>query len=349
MPAFPPRSSISVLICCLGVILSGGLTVDLHAARLILPNGDRLTGEVVEQANGMIHFKAEAVGLVIVPAAGAQVIKSEPPQDESASQETVAESLAGLPPSPDQSEAESRTNDEVESAEQDDPQGIARDTPPWKGTIELGFLHQSGRQSRMDISLRSSAERRVNRDQIRASGRILYSKVNERTGSNRYDASLRWRRDLTAGLFGQSQSSYNSDRLKQINHSFEQNVGLGYRLFDHNQHIINVGLGLTGRYRDTIGAEKETVALGEFFEDYTYRINGRFTFTQNALAQISASENSRNTGAHDYKFEFNAALQGKVTDRISMNLRFEYEFDNSIANPTARTDQRVTSSLGYAF
>jgi hypothetical protein len=38
-----------------------------------------------------------------------------------------------------------------------------------------------------------------------------------------------------------------------------------------------------------------------------------------------------------------------VTTKLSVNLRFEYEFDNAIANRNARTDQRISSSLGYAF
>ena len=51
----------------------------------------------------------------------------------------------------------------------------------------------------------------------------------------------------------------------------------------------------------------------------------------------------------NYRVRFNSTLQGRVTDRISMNLRFEYEFDNTIADRDAKSDQRISSSLGYAF
>ena len=54
-------------------------------------------------------------------------------------------------------------------------------------------------------------------------------------------------------------------------------------------------------------------------------------------------------GRQNYKLQFDAALQGRFTDRLSLNLRFEHEFDNSVVKQDARTDQRITSSLGYAF
>ena len=38
-----------------------------------------------------------------------------------------------------------------------------------------------------------------------------------------------------------------------------------------------------------------------------------------------------------------------MTERFSLNLRFEYEFDNAILDPKAKVDQRITTSLGYGF
>jgi putative salt-induced outer membrane protein YdiY len=53
--------------------------------------------------------------------------------------------------------------------------------------------------------------------------------------------------------------------------------------------------------------------------------------------------------AENYKVRFNSSLQGKLSERISLNLRYEYEYDNAILDKNGRTDRRVTSSLGYSF
>jgi putative salt-induced outer membrane protein YdiY len=56
-----------------------------------------------------------------------------------------------------------------------------------------------------------------------------------------------------------------------------------------------------------------------------------------------------NNEIRNYRIRVNSALQGKVTDSISMNLRFEYDLDNTVIEQSAKADQRIISSIGYAF
>lgn len=104
---------------------------------------------------------------------------------------------------------------------------------------------------------------------------------------------------------------------------------------------MNVGAGLTGQYRDTNLTEAGFFTLVEIFQDYSYQISERLKFTQNAVAQYSPYSGSKfvtvnnqpsvtKTGESNYKVRFDIALQGKVTKHISLNLRFEYEFDNVV-------------------
>ena len=51
----------------------------------------------------------------------------------------------------------------------------------------------------------------------------------------------------------------------------------------------------------------------------------------------------------DYDYKFHTSLQGKISKHLSLNLHFEYEFDNAILDPNARGSQRVTTTLGYGF
>jgi len=46
---------------------------------------------------------------------------------------------------------------------------------------------------------------------------------------------------------------------------------------------------------------------------------------------------------------FNATLQGKLTHRITANLRYEYEYDNTITDQRMKSDKRISTTLGYAF
>lgn len=318
---------------------SAGVKSPLPAAELRFNNGDRLTGELISQENGQIRFLSPALGEVVVLENLATVVDKP---------EIPVETLAGLPPpqpSPAPPAAAPQQADQASKAAAPAPEPSR-----WRGKVEFGFQQQSGSSESIDFSLRMDAERKSGPDQYRASGRLLYGEKSDIRSSDRYDASFRWRRDFSNRVFGQTLSTFLADRIKRIDESYEQNLGIGYRFLERERHIVNAGVGATGRYRDAAGTDQNLQLLGEVFEDYTYKINGHFTFLQNALLQWSTEEPSSFVqGRQNYKVQFDTALQGRLTDRMSLNLRFEHEFDNAVISREARTDQRLTSSLGYAF
>ncbi len=313
------------------------------ADELRFKNGDRLTGEIVDQTADFIRFRHATLGEIRVAATEASA---------NTLPDTPVESLAGLPPQTEAAPPPPATRP-VAPVVNSAPKvtTVARPDPSrWRGKIEFGFKQESGATESVDFSLRGDAERKIGRNQYRATGRLLYGEKNDRKSADRYDASFRWRRDFEGDFFSQSLTTYLSDQIKAIDASYEQNIGVGYRVLNRDRHIVNAGVGATGQYRQAVGSDPNVQLLAEFFEDYTYKINGRFTLTQNSLVQWSDEETGPvAAGRQNYKLQFDAALQGKFTDRLSLNLRFEHEFDNSVANRDARTDQRVTSSLGYAF
>ena len=308
-----------------------------RAAELYLVNGDRISGDLLRRENGMIYFKSAYLGEIAVPERDAVVVDT--PQ-------TPVESLAGLPP-----------GGGPLPADQSVSQGKQTAQPRWRGTIEFGYQQQQGREDAVDLTTRANAERTAGPNNYRGDARLLYGEREDLVDSNRLDASFRWRRELSTRTFSQSLTSYTQDRIKQIKHSVEQSLGAGYRVFDTPRHSTNIGLGLTTQYREAFGLADETSYLAELFQDYTYRLTGRITFFQDARVLYSPDERETvaeqglavRNGVENYRVRFNSALQGKLTERISINLRFEYEFDNSVADPDARSDKRISSSVGYGF
>ncbi len=357
-------------------------------AQLHLRNGDRVSGELVARTEGRIHFRSPLLGDLVISELDATVIESV---------EVPVESLSGLPPSSQKTAAKAtqppkppktpvgadasptspKIGDQVTStggakvpaaaAAKSPASGGSKGKPEpaaqlgrWRGKVELGFQQQSGRQDGLTGSLRADAERERGRNQVKANVRYLYGELNDRINTDRTDASVRWRHQLSARVFAQSLTSFLTDDVKQIDQNYEQNLGFGYALLKRDRHVINVGGGATGQYRQAVNIDKGMAILGEVFQDYTYRINGRITLVQDLLAQYSPVTKDRyilRNGAlvaaagdvQNYKVRFNSTLQGRVTDKVSMNIRFEYEFDNTIADREAKADQRISSSFGYAF
>jgi putative salt-induced outer membrane protein YdiY len=317
-------------------------TVELH-----LKNGDRLSGELVGRQDGYIIFRSSILGDLKVRETDAVVV---------ATPQTPVESLAGIPPAPSTLPRQG-AKDTIPASPT--PAGPPK-TPPWRGKVEFGFLQQTGRKDNVQISFRGDAERIVGTNTFKLEARALYGEQYEETTSDRYDGQFRWRHELSPRTFSQLQTSYTRDKVKLIYYNVEENFGVGYKFVQKPRHTVNAGVGVTAQYRDAAGVEAGTTYLGEIFEDYTYKLTGRLTILQDASVAYSPDERNRyavsgqtavatDDTASNYRLRFNTALQGKVTDRVSLNVRFEYEFDNAILDPKAKVDQRITTSIGYGF
>jgi len=349
MPRTAHRFVRTLALCATCVLLAS----PAHAAtELRLKNGDTLRGEHIKTQGGLIHFKSPVLGTMLVPETDAKVVDVP---------DTPVESLVGLPPAKSSTSAKKPASETASGAStaatasspSASPSKTAGNAPKarWKGKLEFGYQQQSGRKDSINGSLRVDAESNIKTANLfKATGRALYGRQNEQTNSERYEASFRWRHEFGERLFTQTLSSYLADRVKRIDHSYEQNVGLGYRFLQHDRHVLNAGLGGTGQYREALGVTEDLIYLSEFFQDYSYKINGRLSFVQESGALYSTKPVFRGAEpAENYRIRFNTALQGRVSERVSLNLRYEYEYDNTIANPTLRADKRITSSIGYAL
>jgi putative salt-induced outer membrane protein YdiY len=324
----------------------------LQAAELHLSNGDRITGELIRRDGTTIHFRSPYLGEIVISDSQAVVVEGP---------DTPVESLAGLPPTvaPTSPLVSSSLPSPDSSARLTDASGAGGNHSRWKGKVEFGYQQNSGREDALNLTLRGEAERKVGVNSYRGEARLIYAKQQGVINTDRDDGSFRWRHELSERVFAQSLSSYTKDRVKQIDQNIEQNLGFGYRLFQDPRHSTNVGAGVTAQYREAFGINTGVSYLGELFQDYTYKLNGRITFTQDSSVLYSPARRGhyvvidnnlvQSDGTNNYRLRFNSSLQGKITQRISMNLRFEYEFDNSVINRDARSDERISSSIGYGF
>ena len=111
------------------------------------------------------------------------------------------------------------------------------------------------------------------------------------------------------------------------------------------------------------GYDDYTALLGSAFQDYALQWNERLRLTQEATVFVSeqgsiGSMGGRSTvsglpanpsASGNYRVKFNSALQTKMMDKVSLLVRYEYDYDRSIPEPVLRSDSRLTTSLGYSW
>jgi putative salt-induced outer membrane protein YdiY len=323
--------------------LAGLLVLPARATTWILTNGDRLTGELIDSDEETLEIKHAQLGRLRL---ARSAIKSTEAAPEAVAQGTAKPPVAGV------------TKVVPASAGVVDPIASAPVTPKWKRQVEFGYVAQSGKVSQEDLAFRAQVDGRHNADTYRATAKTIYSESGDKVLSDRSEADFRWRRDFSKRLFSQALTTYLSDSIRDIDLNLEQQLGGGYRILDERRHKANVGLGAVVQYRKFDQVDGQAALLGSVFEDYAYSWSSWLKFTQEANVIMSdktsfdvynPSTNSVTQADGNYRLKFNAALQSKITTQISLNLRFDYGYDRTVADPNLRDDQRLTTSLGYAW
>jgi len=324
------KAVVLILLICVGISIA-------QASLLIMPNGDRLTGHVVEVKQGQLYFYADVLkSTVTLDATTAKIIETENPIKKTATdtRPTPASSAKSKAPKP---------------------------TNPWKGKLELGYSEQTALGIHaVNLSVRAEETKVVKEDEYLAKSRILYSNSAQIATAEQADASFRWRHTLSPLLFSQSESSFNKDRIQLINYRFEQNVGLGFKVLEDPRKAVNVVFGITGENLRATGVEGGFSYLGKASEDFSYKFNSRIKFTQDASIEYSPLMQNHNglipsltqqvsTSIAEYNYKILTNLESKITNALSYNLRFEYEYNNATLDPAARTEQKFVSALSYGF
>lgn len=313
---------LAFLVCLLVPVLPG------RAAVWNLANGDRLTGELVRETKTHVEVKHPQLGLIKIPRAE---LLTAVVAHETVADARVARPVAGT--------------------------AVKPKIPKWKRQVDVGYVQQAGARERQDLSVRMQLDGKHDENTYRATARLLQAETDNLTVTDRREADFRWRYDINKRLFTQALTTYVEDGVRKIDLSLEQQVGGGYRIVDGSRHKANVGLGAVAQYLDRENTEAQTTLLGSFFQDYAYEVNSRLKLTQEssfmysdtgALTSRAGTQLSAPT-AGSYRLKFNTGMQSKVTDRMSLNVRFEYDYDRSVLDSDLRTDQRFTTSLGYLW
>jgi len=348
----------------MGAALLAGTPV-MHADTLVLKNGERLKGAVVRVEGTQVVFKSQVLGEVRLPrsqvsvwpesfvlgAAESVALESQQPSAEVTAPAPAPAAPAPTQPAPEQEPAA------VPSKPWWSRIGAPgwwvwwtehRPLREWKTSLNLGYKLTEARDDRTDLNLRFETTRRTERGEYRVTGRYDFADItnangNTYTATDRMQAGVRLRRDLSSRYFVQANSRYLADAVARIDRELEQSIGLGWRLLDSPKLRATVTPSATIQNQELAGQLSRWEYHAKVFQDFRFRINDRFTFYEEADFSMSP-ENQR-----DYQASFNARLEAKLTTTVAADMRYELELDNTITSTTERTQSRVLFTLGLRF
>lgn len=289
---------------------------------LVFPNGDRISGELIAEEDGLYIFESENAGRISVPVEDATLV-AEGEEEVEADGET---------------EAVSPRDPIVETEE-----GVALTRPAWTGRVDLGYTWQTGRADKNELSLRGQADRRIEESEYRAIGEFLYGEVEGERNTHRYLASFRWRESFTDRIFSETISLYEADRIREIRNRVEQSAGIGYRFLRSETLEGSIVPGFAVQYTDEAGESDRWDYLASLTQDFVWRINPQYRFEQDIKFLVDPGDTD------DHQARFNAGIIGTMRDNINLSIRYQFLFENQTRPGVPRDDQRLITSVGYTF
>lgn len=309
----------AVFIACLFVEC-----VEAVEVRISLRNGDVLRGRLISEGD-IVLIEHPILGDVEIPKRSVRSI---------------------IRPNENQNEGDTPEESEMEESQASEPwvKGLIRviSFEDWTRQFEFGMNSQSGRRDKFDYNARFNMRRRIEKNDYRFEARRYFGESGDEKTTDRVYSNFRWRRDLSPGVFYQSDTLYSSDRIKEIDINLEQTLGLGYRLLNQKTLKVSTGAGLSGRYREDNVDNGNTNYLLEVFQDLDYRLGSRLRLTQEFRIALPPDEQS------EYEYEFQTGIVSKVTDALHLSIRYQLEYDKSLPEDR-REDQRIVSSVGIDF
>ena len=366
------------------IFVLAGACFAASGAVFVLSNGDRLSGEIVEQDADSVTIKMAVGGATVklprsalkAPTEGepapqaislktpATPTKTPPPPstvpvaqaEETAPTETDQHQFIGLP---------NRAYESWISFWEDNLlfRALARIYPlmDWKNKVDLGFFNQRAEKDEQSLTIGLLTEKRKEKHQTRlqltyeyAKSTLIRTTIDPLTGDpkrerittktrDRIRGNARYRYDYVKSFFAQTDTRYQRALVSNIFHEVDELLGIGYRWIDTDRLEGTITPSVGFGYRDIVPDEPSWEWLASLQQDLTLTLTERVKISEESILTYAPSE----TG--DITVNFKAGLENKLNQRLSLNLSYDFTYDERKEPDKGRTRNSIKLTLGAAF
>lgn len=202
------------------------------ADKVVLDNGDTLSGTVVKLQGGKLTLKTDYAGAVEIEAGKVKsIVTDEPVEVHTTSGEILKGKLKVVEPGkltvePSPEREATAVDMKTVAAINPPPQGV------WTGSVTVGGNVQSGNTDRASASLAAGAERKTDRDRFSLGFIYNYGKENDQLTVRNTYASGKYDYFFTKKLYGYLALELLNDQFQDIDLRTTVGPGIGYQIWD---------------------------------------------------------------------------------------------------------------------
>jgi putative salt-induced outer membrane protein YdiY len=345
--------------------LLGLLFLPGHAAqpvRLILRNGDRLTGTIVDENATQVTLTNVVIGRVQVPVS--QIEKREPivatvAQPTSPPHTNAPTGLLLPRPSVEQSKrfeelANLFRTERITAAEFEKRRAeILGPTPPagpkrWSGEILSGIDLGYGSKTRQNFSGRfklNFTDKRLRNafDSLFSYGESDDDQSERVLTANRFDATDKVDYDLDKRHYAYALSGAGYDEIRKIDYYFQGGGGLGRRVVIKTNFTFNVEVGGNYQLQNFQEGKDSNLFYYRLAEELKWSISSKVTFDE----KLEYTPQWNDPAEFKVRGEIN--LRYWLLNNLSLNLTVIDLYDTRVATDVNENDLQIRSSVGVKF
>ncbi len=313
-----------------------------RAATVVMANGERFNGVVVNMADGELILKNRYAGNIKLPWAAVIELHSDQPlqlqlADDHIISATTAAGVAG-------SLALDAAADRLLRLDE-----IVAINPPvldprqyhWRGKANAGLNSTSGNSdtTRFHVDGEATLENDFNR--YIAGVDFNRGSDNDVTSVNNWAAYGSYDNFISEKLFWNNTISFKHNGLQELALRTSIGSGIGYQFFDSEALRLSTTAGLSYVREDFSIAPSEDFLAFQFGLDYEHQWFDWLRFFHNLQALTSVED------INDFVLRTRSGLRYPISDNFVANLQFNVDYDNSPSEDAQKKDFIYALTLGY--
>jgi len=327
------------------VVTSVLVSATAGADEVVLSNGDRITGKLVELADGKLSIKTEYAGTVKIEWSQVESFSTDGPVylniGDNVIRATVSESESGT--------ATLQSDDllTTESIELSRLKSMNYEKKPAvkvTGRINVGASTTSGNTNTDQLNGDFEIVARSDKNRFALLGEVNKAKTDgEQTESN-WLTFLGYDHFFSEKWYAYTSASAENDKFKDISLRTTLGAGAGYQFFETDKTNLLMELGLSYVNTDYIDAEDKDYPAARWAMSFIQKLfDSKIEFfnRDSVHAAIDDSEN--------LFLRTRTGLRFPLVERMNSTIQFNYDYDDNPAPGRVKEDKAWLFTVGYTW
>ncbi len=339
MRTLPLLSSVVCLLCLLGglpaqaPVTSQDPKPEAQPDRLILRNGDPVTGTLKSMVGGKVIFVSPILGKLTIKMEDIkEIITAKPVIVVTKAGETQTKAITGAEDLADITAINPKEKKPV----------------VWSGSVSIGGSWESGNTDKRRIGSQVDFERRTEKGRLTGTGRVLYEE--EKTTGDWSLTDRIYRGRLQQDWFINKQSyllwftAAERDSLADLDLRFATGPGYGYQFVETEELKFSTEIGPSYVREDLKNpSDTEEWVATRLRANVAWQINPSVRFLYD-IHYFQSLEDKRDSNVF-----IDSRLRVSLTEEMFTQLQYIFEFDNTPGMNAERVDNTVLLSVGFTF